>query len=54
MPITENTSTVGAITARGRALPGLLKMVSVIQEEPNSKIAVMAVPTVMPKAIPHR
>jgi hypothetical protein len=54
MPIIENTSTVGAMIARGRALPGLLKIVSVIQEEPNSKIAVMAVPTATPKAMPHR
>ena len=54
IPITEKIRTVGAITASGRALPGLLKIVLVIQREPNSRIRVMMDPTVTPKARPHR
>ena len=52
-PITANTKMVGAITRRGSALPGLLKMLEAMKSEPKSRITVITPPIKAPRAMPQ-
>ena len=52
-PITAKTRMVGAITFRGRALPGLLKMLEAIQSAPKISSTVITPPVTAPKAMPQ-
>ena len=52
-PITANTRIVGAITFKGRALPGLLNRLEAIQSAPKISRTVIRPPAKAPKAMPQ-